>query len=449
MFDLVGSVAEEAAALARLTDAELASYEGADLGAAIVQVDAAIRQLEAARLSLTRVHSRSSAWRRDGANFPAQWHRRHRKVSGGQARRDVETANALSNLPRTAAAVADGTVSASQAAAAARAGRGLSAEHTRALDDLVADQAPDASDRQLRDAVSKFADEAAPDTARARERQAHERRTLRLGRAQDGGWWVDGRLDVIGGEALATAISALSRPRGDGDERTAEQRRADALADLAERALRTGELPIEGGHRPTVSATADLRTLEGRAGAPAGRLDHTGPVDPETVRQLACDANVHRVITDGASEVLDVGRTRRAVTRAQRRALVARDGGCVGCGAPPGWTDAHHIVHWEDGGPTDLNNLLLLCRTCHTNVHHRRWRIVTDAAGRLRVRRPSGHRRRGDERNADDGDGGPGDEGRPRPGRSSPAEADTQHRHATVSRTPAEGHAPDRQLMLR
>jgi hypothetical protein len=380
--------------LAALDDTALAADDGADLGDAIVRLDTAIRHLEAARLTVTRVHSRSAAWKRDGASSPAQWHRQHRKVSGGQARRDVETANALPDLPLTAAAVADGTVSATQAAAAARAGRGLSTGQTRDLDDLVADQAPDASERQLRDAVSRFADESAPDDAAARERQAHERRALRLGRARDGGWWVDGRLDVIGGEALATALSALSTPRGADDDRAPEQRRADALADLAERSLRAGDLPAEGGHRPTVSATADVRTLEDRAGAPAGRLDHTGAVHAETVRQLACDADVHRVITEGASEVLDVGRASRTVTRAQRRALAARDGGCVGCGAPPGWTDAHHITHWADGGPTDLRNLVLLCRSCHTGVHHRRWRIVTDASGRFRIDRPPGRRPR-------------------------------------------------------
>ena len=173
-------------------------------------------------------------------------------------------------------------------------------------------------------------------------------------------------------------------------DRSGAQRRADALSGLAERALRGGDLPVEGGRRPQVAITADLATLARRDGAPAARLDHSGPVSAATARQLACDADVHRIITDGESDVLDAGRAQRTVSRAQRRALAARDGGCVGCDAPPGWTDAHHVVFWDDGGATDMDNLVLLCRSCHTSVHHRGWRVtIHPDTGRRRLRRPA------------------------------------------------------------
>ncbi|MEO9222765.1 MAG: HNH endonuclease, partial [Mycobacteriaceae bacterium] len=80
---------------------------------------------------------------------------------------------------------------------------------------------------------------------------------------------------------------------------------------------------------------------------------------------------------------LNLGRTQRLVSPGQRRALIARDHGCAfpGCNRPPAWTEAHHIVHWIDGGPTDLANLVLLCRRHHRVIHHDGWtiQIGTDA----------------------------------------------------------------------
>ena len=97
-----------------------------------------------------------------------------------------------------------------------------------------------------------------------------------------------------------------------------------------------------------------------------------------------------RVITDGPSQVLDVGRATRTIPPPIRRALAVRDGGCVfdGCDRPPAWTDAHHIVHWADGGPTCLDNLCLLCRRHHRLVHEQGWSITTDPGGRKRAGPP-------------------------------------------------------------
>jgi Domain of unknown function (DUF222)/HNH endonuclease len=107
-------------------------------------------------------------------------------------------------------------------------------------------------------------------------------------------------------------------------------------------------------------------------------LDWAGPVPPDTARRISCDAGVTRLLTAGPGRLLDLGRTTRTITRAQRRALAVRDGGCrfPGCDRPPQWTDGHHIQHWVDGGPTDLDNLLLLCRTHHRFCHEAGWTIT-------------------------------------------------------------------------
>ena len=93
------------------------------------------------------------------------------------------------------------------------------------------------------------------------------------------------------------------------------------------------------------------------------------------------------------TQPLEVGRTTRVVQPAQRTALAVRDGGCVfpNCDRPLSWCEAHHLWHWLDGGPTDLDNLALLCRTHHRAVHEEGWRLARGPDGQLTATPP--HRR--------------------------------------------------------
>jgi hypothetical protein len=86
---------------------------------------------------------------------------------------------------------------------------------------------------------------------------------------------------------------------------------------------------------------------------------HVGPLSAAALEYFTCDCSVSRIVMRGPSEVLDVGRATRTISAALWKALVARDGGCKvpGCGRPPAWCEAHHIVHWAQGGLTNLDNL--------------------------------------------------------------------------------------------
>ena len=101
----------------------------------------------------------------------------------------------------------------------------------------------------------------------------------------------------------------------------------------------------------------------------------TGPVSALTLQALACDAVLQSAVLDRSGAVLDLGRSVRTVSAAQRRALVARDRGCVipGCHAPPGVCDAHHVRWWRHGGATDLQNLALVCARHHADIHAGIW----------------------------------------------------------------------------
>ncbi len=100
---------------------------------------------------------------------------------------------------------------------------------------------------------------------------------------------------------------------------------------------------------------------------------------PQTVRRLACDGSITPVVLADHGELLNLGRTLRLYSQAQTKAVWLRDGGCTypGCDAPAHWCDVHHLVHWADGGATDLCNAALLCERHHQLVHAR------ELAGRL------------------------------------------------------------------
>jgi hypothetical protein len=241
------------------------------------------------------------------------------------------------------------------------------------LDRLVAEQAVQVDAAQLRTAVDDYAHAVTPDSLTARQKRAWRTRRLNATRTGDDGGTLEARLDKIGMETVLTALAPLAAPGNEDDDRTPEQRRADALVELARRMSDGGGLPETGGQRPHVTVVVDLPTLLGQQGAPAAQLDHLGAVTGKTARRLACDAAVNRVITNARSQILEVSRATRTLTSVQRRALAVRDSGCVSCRAPVAWCQGHHCAHWADGGSTDLDNLVLLCTQCHHHVHERGW----------------------------------------------------------------------------
>ena len=123
-------------------------------------------------------------------------------------------------------------------------------------------------------------------------------------------------------------------------------------------------------------------------------LEGFGPIPLETAFRLACDCSVTRVFMRGESEVLDLGRSTRLASAAQHKALAIRDRGCVfpGCDRPPAWCNAHHLVWWEHGGPTDEQNLCLLCRRHHTLCHEGGWGLTRNDDGTYQAHEPpAGH----------------------------------------------------------
>jgi hypothetical protein len=227
------------------------------------------------------------------------------------------------------------------------------------------------------------------------------RRSLRLGRTLDGRAELQGSLDAEGAGIVEVALRlAITRDDVDaGDrERSAAERRGDALVDVCRRYLDTRSTDAPGRSRPHLNVIVRHDEVERRG---QGRLLDGTVLDGVTMQRLLCDADLHRLVVTGRSTILDHGRRTRTVSPELFTALAARDGHCraPGCDRPPDWTEAHHVVPWHAGGATAADNLVLLCPRHHHRFHRPGWELklrpdatleVTDPAGRVRTTDPPG-----------------------------------------------------------
>ena len=171
---------------------------------------------------------------------------------------------------------------------------------------------------------------------------------------------------------------------GSPDEvRTPEQRMADAIVEL----VCGGSSATANNPRHQLTAIADVSRL--RVDDPAGFAAIVdGEALPQSVlERLACNGEFTAMLFDGPGRPIWVGRDYRSATIAQWKGLIARDEGCIGCGAAPDRCEAHHIISWRWGGPTDITNLVLLCSRCHHDVHDRGVKVRRSGRGwRLEAR---------------------------------------------------------------
>ena len=297
-------------------------------------------------------------------------------MSPGSASDRTHTARRLTALPQASAALADGEISYSHASLIARTASDVGDKWDANAETILVDAARELDPFTLRRVCEHLKHAMDPDGSLAEANENFEQRRLHLSH-MNGMFKLDALMDPEGGAVLRTALNALLGPTASNDERTPAQRRHDALVDLAKRQLDHGHLHQVGGDRPHLSLTVSLPTLMNQPGAPAADLEWGQPVPGETARRLACDASVTRILIDSDNNPLYASKTSRLVNGPLRRAIAVRDGGCrfPMCDRPVDWTDAHHIQHWADEGPTTVDNLVLLCRRHHRQVHEGGWQL--------------------------------------------------------------------------
>jgi len=297
------------------------------------------------------------------------------------AERMVRVGSALPLLPTLAAHAADGAISGEHVDAIVKGINHIQARAPGPVDE-------EARFRQVTDLLGQFFSGATPAAIADRARRLGNRaaaaegglpaaedrsvNTLDHRVTSDGRLQVRADLDAEVGAKLVAAMEELSAPRpepdGSPDVRSAGRRRADALETVLDIAARGGDIASAPRTQLLVTVPAEAPDL--------AALEFMGSISTLTLDRLTCDTTVTTVIVDGEQVPLDMGREKRLFPPHLRKALYLRDGCCIKCGAPPGRTHAHHIVHWTHDGETSLANGCLLCPACHANIHHDGWDVV-------------------------------------------------------------------------
>jgi len=356
---------------------------------------AARNRMDAELTRTVRHADTTSAVEHDGLKSPRSWLIGHVRLSPADAGRVVRSGRALAHFPTVAAGFADGAITAAQVNVVAE--KVGSAEVVRAqeqgidlaaFDQAWAQVAVAAPHQSLVAAVQAFEDALDPDGA---EPDPTEGRRFSMVTHSDGTATGRFELDAVGGEKMQAAIeSIVQADRPEGDDRIRTQQNADALVQLCDNQLASGNLPTLRTVKPHVVVTLHVDDLADPAtGSGTASTGFGASISAARARWLACDAVVSRIVMGPDGVPLDLGREHRVVTPALRRAVVQRDKSCVfaGCGAPHHWADVHHLVHWIHGGETSLQNSALLCERHHTKVHHG-FTVQRDPGGRWRTRRP-------------------------------------------------------------
>jgi hypothetical protein len=397
--DQVESVFREAAKLAGCSTDEVRSFDDQDLLRAASMLERGRALLDAAEARvLGELDARGTTEAESGLTT-AVWLAVEARLSRSTAKGRVKAARTMrSALDRLDDALTDGRVSFDHARALAEVCNPRIADRLAAIQGDVIDLANELPFEMWRREVTGIAQlldedgghDPADDLAR---NQLHAVPTI------DGVTHVSGKLvgehAAIARHALDTVADELFRTFQAETEAGTVRDGEHTLPRSTLRALAFVELCRRGLATDTDSSVPPRAevSLVVRADRPDRTVTADGEHLPTRVSKLfTCDADVTVVSVDDAGVPLHLGRSSRLATPAQRRALRVRDGGCVfpGCDTAPGWCDAHHVIHWDDGGRTDLPNLCLLCRRHHSITHRNGWSMHAHPDGDLTWTTPTG-----------------------------------------------------------
>lgn len=327
-------------------------------------------------------------------------------MTGRQASQQADIASRAHNLAHSETLLSSGELTPNHFAQLARGQKevpGAFVQHEMDLTEAAKSMSPDRFSRH----VSRWIAEQQDDDGEGRFNRLRQKRYLQIQELDSGMYQIRGEVDPEAGSAISTVLTAVandffhaesrnSRPRS-----SPPQRLADALTACVRH---NGGALLDGVGLPgravlhvalsydllcdRLGELTDSPTAVSNAGRPGGSKSARGfsqvgisttgtPLSPATIRRLACDADIIPTVLGGHGVVLDQGRRRRTATGAQRSALVQRDQHCVfpDCDRPPSWCQIHHLMPWEAGGPSDLDNLAMLCSSHHHLVHEGGWSL--------------------------------------------------------------------------
>ena len=302
-----------------------------------------------------------------------------------EADRAVARGKLIEALPAVGSALADGSISGAHVDTLARAAEQttIDAVAGSGLLEVAKAKPADAMSKQVSEFVRATASDS--DLAERLEGQRRNRRAVLLPREMgvlhaefDDTTFAEVRSAV---DAETDRLFRLDGGRdGAAEVRTPQQRRADAIAGLLTRGRSAPDGAVAGVSAGPPAVRNQMLVLAYTDGA--GEIVGVGPLPRSEVARLMCVSDVYGVIFDGDGQPLWHGTRVQLADDNQWRALIARDGGCIGCGADPARCEAHHVIWRRHSGRTDIDNLVLLCTHHHHLIHDKGWRIVEGDDGR-------------------------------------------------------------------
>lgn len=367
-------------------NAELSSLSNQALAAHITELAGHLNAANHRWLLLIAEFDRRNGWSDGFTQSCAHWLSWQCGLDMGAAREKVRVARVIANLPAVSKAMSEGRLSYSKV-------RALTRIATPETESVLLNVALHGTAHHVELLVRKYRRVQEVEEL-SREARQQSRRGLTYQYDEDGAVVITLRMPAESGTLFLKAIdAAVSEMQADVSAETSpplSARRADAAGILAESFLAHGPESLKGGERQQIIVHVDAAALQGHS---AGCCEiEDGPSIPvETARRLACEASRVDITADENGDPLDVGRRTRTIPPALRRALHARDKGCVfpGC-THKRYIDGHHVQHWADGGATKLSNLVLLCRYHHRAVHEGGLRMERCDDGAWRFFRPTG-----------------------------------------------------------
>jgi hypothetical protein len=380
----IDAITAMSAALDDFAESRLWSLSERELGPLVQSLERVSHRVSAAQTQLVGQAASSGAAERDGATSTHAWLKAIADVPVAVGKARLALHRSLRARQIADSSFGRGDIGFDAAAAVCAAVEGLPpavpAALVETIEEVLVEVAREEGTRAVVRRAAEIVHRFAPDELERTERDQVEQNRLSLVSCHNGTVAVRGVLDREAG-ALAFAIlgplaAPLAAVDGIPDQRTAPNRYADAFVRVLQLAGATSA--DVRGDRPHIVVTTSLATLQGLVGSPSGHLGTGEPLSGAAARRLACDAFVIPMVLGSKSEPLDVGRGSRTGSQGLHRALEIRDGGCAapGCDRPAAWCDAHHLIHWADGGETSLENLVLLCARHHGVVHHDGWQII-------------------------------------------------------------------------
>ena len=341
-------------------------------------------RIEFARLRVVGAFDRSGIWAWDGFVSTASAMRSKLRCSQGYAVRSIRVARTLESLASTAAAFSTGAITAEHVVQITGPYTPKRAEMLESIEAELVDFATISSPGELREVVQGICDAFDGDQGAGNDKNQHQLNKVTLSTTTGGRGILNGSLDAEVTDVVLTALDAeMEALRTRSDPRKTPELRSVALESICRQYLTARSRSTARGRGQThVSVVVDVLQIAGSspqlAAIVRAETAHGGRLSRNTLQRISCDCRISRVITDGPGNVLDVGWATRNVSNAQWNALVVRDRHCQApnCTRAPSFCEAHHIRHWEHGGPTNLDNLRLLC------WHHHKQQHIHDAQAR-------------------------------------------------------------------